>query len=200
MKKVLKLLSGICIFSCMLIASQIPQANAAFLFGSGSALLNPTLAPVAGSMPKIPTIPGLPTTFNPIFAVPTAGAKLQQMKYNPTKGGLPRALQKKYNTKKEAYEAAKRAGNGKEPRHDPNGHDKKTCNPRGKQTNKRPHYHPNVKGPEGHDHYYYHRVIAGETLSGIAKKHHTTYQKLASINGIKNPNLIRVGQNIKIPK
>lgn len=41
-------------------------------------------------------------------------------------------------------------------------------------------------------------VKSGDTLSGIAAKYGTTYQKLAQINGIKNPNLIHVGQVIKI--
>jgi LysM repeat protein len=36
-------------------------------------------------------------------------------------------------------------------------------------------------------------------LSGIARRYGTTYQKLASYNGIANPNLIYVGQKIKIP-
>ena len=39
----------------------------------------------------------------------------------------------------------------------------------------------------------------GDTLSGIAAKYGTTYQKLASYNGIANPNNISVGQVIKIP-
>lgn len=42
-------------------------------------------------------------------------------------------------------------------------------------------------------------VVKGDTLSGIAKKYGTTYQKLASYNGIANPNVISVGQKIKIP-
>lgn len=42
-------------------------------------------------------------------------------------------------------------------------------------------------------------VSSGDTLSGIARKYGTTYQKLASYNGIANPNLIYVGQKIKIP-
>lgn len=42
-------------------------------------------------------------------------------------------------------------------------------------------------------------VKKGDTLSGIASKYGTTYQKLARYNGIKNPNLIYVGQKIKIP-
>lgn len=42
-------------------------------------------------------------------------------------------------------------------------------------------------------------VKSGDTLSSIAKKYGTTYQKLASYNGIANPNLIYIGQKIKIP-
>lgn len=45
-----------------------------------------------------------------------------------------------------------------------------------------------------------HIVKAGDTLGGIAKKYGTTYQALAEYNGIKNPNIISVGQVIKIPK
>lgn len=44
-----------------------------------------------------------------------------------------------------------------------------------------------------------HTVQRGETLSGIAKKYGTTYQKIAQLNGITNPSLIRVGQKLKIP-
>lgn len=42
-------------------------------------------------------------------------------------------------------------------------------------------------------------VQKGDTLSKIATKYGTTYQKLASYNGIANPNIINVGQKIKIP-
>lgn len=42
-------------------------------------------------------------------------------------------------------------------------------------------------------------VKEGDTLSGIASKYNTTYQKLAEYNGIANPNLIYPGQKIKIP-
>lgn len=42
-------------------------------------------------------------------------------------------------------------------------------------------------------------VVKGDTLSGIAAKYGTTYQKLAELNGISNPNLIYPGQEIKIP-
>lgn len=44
-----------------------------------------------------------------------------------------------------------------------------------------------------------HIVKSGETLSGIAKKYGTTYQKLAAYNDISNPSKISVGQKIKIP-
>lgn len=41
-------------------------------------------------------------------------------------------------------------------------------------------------------------VKSGDTLSGIAQKFGTTYQYLAQINNIANPNLIRVGQVLKV--
>lgn len=41
-------------------------------------------------------------------------------------------------------------------------------------------------------------VKAGDTLSGIAAKYGTTYQELAAINGITDPNVIRVGQVLKV--
>lgn len=44
----------------------------------------------------------------------------------------------------------------------------------------------------------YYTVKSGDTLSGIAQKYGTTYQRLAQINGISNPNLIYPGQKIKI--
>ena len=43
-------------------------------------------------------------------------------------------------------------------------------------------------------------VEKGDTLSQIASKYRTTYQKLAEYNNIENPNLIYPGQVIKIPK
>lgn len=42
-------------------------------------------------------------------------------------------------------------------------------------------------------------VKKGDTLSQVAAKYGTTYQAIAAYNGIKNPNVIRVGQKIKIP-
>lgn len=43
------------------------------------------------------------------------------------------------------------------------------------------------------------KVKAGDTLSKIAAAYGTTYQKLASYNGIADSNIIHVGQVIKIP-
>ena len=42
-------------------------------------------------------------------------------------------------------------------------------------------------------------VKSGDTLSSIAAKYGTTYQELAKDNGISDPNVIYVGQKIKIP-
>jgi murein DD-endopeptidase MepM/ murein hydrolase activator NlpD len=42
-------------------------------------------------------------------------------------------------------------------------------------------------------------VKAGDSLSKIAARYGTTYQKLAKLNNISNPNLIRSGQVLKLP-
>jgi murein DD-endopeptidase MepM/ murein hydrolase activator NlpD len=44
-----------------------------------------------------------------------------------------------------------------------------------------------------------HKVKRGDTLSAIAGKYGTTVTTLVKLNGIKNPNLIKVGQTIKLP-
>ena len=44
----------------------------------------------------------------------------------------------------------------------------------------------------------YYTVVSGDTLSGIAAKYGTTYQHLAKINHISNPDLIYVGQRLLI--
>lgn len=44
----------------------------------------------------------------------------------------------------------------------------------------------------------YYVVKRGDTLSGIASKYGTTYQKLAQMNGISNPNKIYAGQRIRV--
>ena len=41
-------------------------------------------------------------------------------------------------------------------------------------------------------------VKSGDTLSGIASKYNTTIENLVAINGISNPNLISVGQVLKL--
>lgn len=42
-------------------------------------------------------------------------------------------------------------------------------------------------------------VQSGDTLSGIASRYGTTVQALANLNGISNPNVIRVGQVLRLP-
>ena len=44
------------------------------------------------------------------------------------------------------------------------------------------------------------KVKNGDTLGEIAKKYKTTVKKLTELNNIDNPNLIQVGQTIKLPK
>lgn len=51
--------------------------------------------------------------------------------------------------------------------------------------------------PSGSDTVYI--AVKDDTLSAIAKKYGTTVQQLARYNGIANPNVISVGQKIKIP-
>lgn len=41
-------------------------------------------------------------------------------------------------------------------------------------------------------------VQKGDTLSRIAKKYNTTVDELQKLNGISNPNLIRVGQKLRV--
>lgn len=42
-------------------------------------------------------------------------------------------------------------------------------------------------------------VVRGDTLSGIAQRYGTSWQTLAGLNGISNPNVIYPGQKIKLP-
>lgn len=44
----------------------------------------------------------------------------------------------------------------------------------------------------------YYIIKKGDTLSKIAKKYKTTVKKIASLNNIKNVNLIKVGQKIRV--
>jgi nucleoid-associated protein YgaU len=52
------------------------------------------------------------------------------------------------------------------------------------------------------DCYHIHVVMSGDTLSGIAKKYLDNagkYMDIAKFNNISNPDVIKVGQKIKIP-
>jgi murein DD-endopeptidase MepM/ murein hydrolase activator NlpD len=42
-------------------------------------------------------------------------------------------------------------------------------------------------------------IRRGDTLSSIASRNHTTVAKLASLNHLHNPNLIRAGQRLQLP-
>lgn len=44
----------------------------------------------------------------------------------------------------------------------------------------------------------YHTVVSGDTLSGIAAKFGTTQAELEKLNGITNPNLIKIGQKLRV--
>ena len=52
--------------------------------------------------------------------------------------------------------------------------------------------------PEPSKDYVEYTVVKGDTLSGIAARYGTTYQKIAADNNIANPNLIYPGQVLKI--
>ena len=57
-----------------------------------------------------------------------------------------------------------------------------------------------VPAPQPVDTGVVHRVRPGETLTQIAAQHKTTVAKLVADNNITNPNLIKVGQMIRIEK
>lgn len=54
-----------------------------------------------------------------------------------------------------------------------------------------------VNGSESNSSVYY-TVRAGDNLSAIASRYGTSYQSIASLNGLANPNLIYAGQTLKI--
>ena len=62
-------------------------------------------------------------------------------------------------------------------------------------TNYSPNYSNNYS-----DSYDIYTIEYGDTLGNIANRFGTTYQELARINGILNPNIIQVGQRIKVPR
>lgn len=55
-----------------------------------------------------------------------------------------------------------------------------------------------VNGKSGASSAQYYTVQSGDTLSGIAAKYGTSYQKVAQLNGISNPNVIYVGQKLRV--
>ena len=55
-----------------------------------------------------------------------------------------------------------------------------------------------VNGKSGASSAQYYTVQSGDTLSGIASKYGTSYQKVAQLNGISNPNVIYVGQRLRV--
>lgn len=55
-----------------------------------------------------------------------------------------------------------------------------------------------VNGKMGASQAQYYTVQSGDTLSGIASRYGTTWQKLQAMNGISNPNLIYAGQRIRV--
>lgn len=58
---------------------------------------------------------------------------------------------------------------------------------------------PKDTTPDTQDNFEYITVKYGDTLSQIAYQYNTSYQYLAKINDIPNPNLIYVNQRIKVP-
>lgn len=55
------------------------------------------------------------------------------------------------------------------------------------------------QGQEGRTAVREHTVVRGDTLWAIAQRYGTTVQRLLELNpGVKNPNLIRVGQKVRV--
>ena len=55
-----------------------------------------------------------------------------------------------------------------------------------------------VNGKMGATQAQYYTVQSGDTLSGIASRYGTTWQKLQAMNGISNPNMIYAGQKLRV--
>lgn len=53
--------------------------------------------------------------------------------------------------------------------------------------------------PKQAEGYVLYPVVRGDTLSALARQYHTTVTALVDLNGIANPNLIYVGQILRIP-
>ncbi|EIR6826644.1 LysM peptidoglycan-binding domain-containing protein [Listeria innocua] len=55
-----------------------------------------------------------------------------------------------------------------------------------------------VQGASSSSKKEYYTVKSGDNLTAIAKKYKTSVSKLQSLNNIKNPNLIKVGQKLRV--
>ena len=55
-----------------------------------------------------------------------------------------------------------------------------------------------INATHGNNSAIYYTVQDRDTLSEIAEKYGTTYQKIASMNGIQDPNKIYAGQKIRV--
>ena len=51
----------------------------------------------------------------------------------------------------------------------------------------------------GYNDYVYYTVVKGDTLTRIAHRYNSSVDAIVQMNHIKNKNLIRVGQVLKIP-
>ena len=151
--------------------------------------------PSGGTVIPFPTPKIIPT--QPVILsdpAPILVPKIDDMKFNPEKGGTPVARRAIFNTKKAAKQAAERAarkggGGG-------SGGGKKLIEQHTKGKHG-PHFHPVGK----HDHYYYPKTVtvtSGDSLWKIAQKYGLDHNKLAEINGITDPKKLMPGQVIKL--
>lgn len=181
------------------------NATAGFLLGETAVLPRPIIDAVSmpKSIPSVPAIPHYPIV--PPIAIPRA-----DLLRNPN---LPQVTISSSH-RKEAYEKWKRAvehdykeagGNGgkgsRKPdknEHHPNGH------PNGKGSSRQPHFQTDknkLKPNTPQKHFPYSVTISpGDTLWGIANKYGLNSKTLQSLNGIKDPTKLKVGQVIKLGK
>jgi membrane-bound lytic murein transglycosylase D len=47
--------------------------------------------------------------------------------------------------------------------------------------------------------YTFYRIRRGDTLSTVARRHHTTVSQLRRLNGLSNRSMLRVGRSVKVP-
>ena len=124
-----------------------PSGHTILLFGGDTAFLPRWFLPYSSSI----TIPKPPTLPTEIGLLPFALSRNNVAQ--ATRSKYPPAIRNHSDTRKDAYEKAKKAGGGKKP----------ISHPNGDAENPFPHFHPNVKDsqkttpkvPTSHDHYYY---------------------------------------------